>query len=208
MLASEGAIDSVSIEDRVVVHTVAEAPPRGVAGSGLIDACGRLRRSGILAENGRIRSAAELPELSAAVARQILPEGFMLARGLGNNIVLTQKDIRELQLAKGVIFASIETLKSEMGVGDDDIAELCLAGTFGSYLRISSARDIGLVPQLAEEKIRAIGNAALAGAKMCLLSAAVRREAEDLARRIEHIELPGRSDFRDLFMDSMFFPPL
>jgi uncharacterized 2Fe-2S/4Fe-4S cluster protein (DUF4445 family) len=208
MLASEGAIDSVSIGDSVVVHTICDAPARGVAGSGLIDACGQLRRSGILAENGRIRAAAEIAGLSPTVARQILPEGFLLARGLGNNIVLSQKDVRELQLAKGVIFASIETLKSEMKIGNEDLADLCLAGTFGSYLRISSARDIGLVPPLPEDRIRAIGNAALAGARMCLLSTAARAEAEDLARRIEHIELPGRADFRDLFMSAMSFPAL
>ena len=208
MLASDGAIDSVAIDEGVVVHTVSDLPPRGVAGSGLIDACGRLRRTGILAENGRIRSAAEVPDLHPDVARHILPEGFLLARGLGNNVVLTQKDVRELQLAKGVIFASIETLKSEMGIANSDIAELCLAGTFGSYLRISSARDIGLVPSLPEDRIRAIGNAALSGVKMCLLSISMRREAEELARRIEHIELPGRADFRDLFMNSMLFPAI
>ena len=83
-----------------------------------------------------------------------------------------------------------------------------LAGTFGSYLRISSARDIGLVPPLEEGRIRAVGNAALVGAKMCLLSLEARAEAEDLARRIEHVELPGRKDFQDFYMKSLFFPPL
>jgi uncharacterized 2Fe-2S/4Fe-4S cluster protein (DUF4445 family) len=135
-------------------------------------------------------------------------QGFILARNRGTEIMLTQRDMRELQLAKAVIFAAIETLKSKMQVSNEDIEEFFLAGTFGSYLRIASARDIGLVPRLPEGRIRAVGNAALVGAKMCLLSMEARAEAEDLARRIEHVDLPGSPEFQDLYVKSMFFPPL
>ena len=156
MMASEGAIDSVSIGDHVTVRTIGDAKPRGLAGSGLIDAAGQLRRSGILAKNGKIRPAAEVPSLSARVAERLRAnddgQGFILARNHGTEIVLTQRDMRELQLAKAVIFAAIETLKSKMQVSNEDIEEFFLAGTFGSYLRIASARDIGLVPRIAGGK--------------------------------------------------------
>lgn len=212
MMASEGAIDSVSIGDHVTVRTVGNAKPRGLAGSGLIDAAGQLRRSGILAENGKIRSAVDVPSLSARVAERLMAakdgQSFVLARSRGTEIVLTQRDVRELQLAKAVIFAAIETLKSKMGVSNEDIEEFFLAGTFGSYLRIASARDIGLVPRLPQGRIRAVGNAALVGAKMCLLSMQARAEAEELARRVEHVDLPGSREFQDFYVKSMFFPPL
>ena len=212
MMASEGAIDSVSIGDHVTVRTVGNAKARGLAGSGLIDAAGQLRRSGILSENGKIRPAADLPSLNARVAEHLKAakdgQSFVLVRSRGTDIALTQRDVRELQLAKAVIFAAIETLKSKMHVSNEDIEEFFLAGTFGSYLRITSARDIGLVPRLPEGRIRAVGNAALVGAKMCLLSMKARAEAEELARRIEHVDLPGSREFQDFYVKSMFFPPL
>ncbi len=212
MMASEGAIDGVSIGQHVTVTTVGDARPRGLAGSGLIDAAGQLRRSGILAESGKIRAGAEIGSLSPAVAERIMRyddgNGFVVTRHHGMDIVLRQRDVRELQLAKAVIFAAIETLKSEMGLTNEDIAELYLAGTFGSYLRISSARDIGLVPPLPEGRIRAVGNAALVGAKMCLLSVEARAEAEELARRIEHVDLPANPKFQEFYVKAMFFPGL
>ena len=93
-----------------------------------------------------------------------------------------------------------------MGIDSDQIDELYLAGTFGSYLSIPSAQTIGLVPRLGPGRVSAVGNAAMVGAKMCLLSLEARTEAEGLARRIEHVELPLRKDFQDLFMEAMLFP--
>ena len=105
-----------------------------------------------------------------------------------------------------MIYAGIEALKVEMGITNEAIDELYLAGTFGSYLDITSAIQIGLIPPLPIERVRAVGNAAHVGAKMCLLSVDARREAEELAKRIVHVELPLRKDFQDIFADAMLFP--
>jgi uncharacterized 2Fe-2S/4Fe-4S cluster protein (DUF4445 family) len=208
MIASEGAIHRAQLGDTVTLETIGGAKPKGLAGSGLIDICAELRRVGLLNKLGKFMSAQSLPSLSRSLADRMIDGGksFLMARSYGKDLCLTQRDVRELQLAKGVIFAGIEALKVEMGIGDDDIDELYLAGTFGSYLSIASARMIGLVPRLAAERIRAVGNAAMVGAKMCLLSLEARAEAEELARRIEHVELPQRKDFQDIFMEAMIFP--
>jgi uncharacterized 2Fe-2S/4Fe-4S cluster protein (DUF4445 family) len=209
MIASEGAIHSVRLGEGVEVETIGGAPARGIAGSGLIEVCAELRRAGLLSPRGKYVEAASVPPgLAPAVAARLRDGKFVVARSLGREIALTQRDVRELQLAKGVIFAGIETLRIEMGIDHQGIDALYLAGTFGSYLDIPSARRIALVPPLPSERIHAVGNAALVGAVMCLLSLDARDEAERLARRIEHIELPLRKDFQDIFMDSMAFPAI
>ena len=208
MIASEGAIYRVEVGNDVSFETVGGAKPRGLAGSGLIDLCAGLRRVGLINAQGKYVAPGKLPALGAPLRQRMLEakKKFLVARSYGKSLWLTQRDVRELQLAKGVIFAGIEALRTEMGISTDEIAELHLAGTFGSYLDVGNARTIGLVPQLALERIRAVGNAAMVGAKMCLLSCDARREAEGLARRIEHVELPTRKDFQDLFMEAMAFP--
>ena len=210
MIASEGAIHRVQMGETVALETIGGAKPKGLTGSGLIDICAELRRVGLLNKQGKFVSAQGIPTLSRSLADRMVAGGksFLMARSYGKDLCLTQRDVRELQLAKGVIFAGIEALKIELGINDDQIDELYLAGTFGSYLNIDSARTIGLVPRLPGERIRAVGNAAMVGAKMCLLSLEARAEAEELARRIEHVELPLRKDFQDIFMDAMFFPTI
>jgi uncharacterized 2Fe-2S/4Fe-4S cluster protein (DUF4445 family) len=210
MIASEGAIHRAQLGETLALETIGGAKPKGLAGSGLIDICAELRRVGLLNQQGKFVPAGGVSSLSQSVADRLIDGGksFLMARSYGKNICLTQRDVRELQLAKGVIFAGIEALKVELGIGNEEIDELYLAGTFGSYLSIASARTIGLVPRLPAERIRAVGNAAMVGAKMCLLSLEARAEAEDLARRIEHVELPLRKDFQDIFMEAMFFPPV
>ena len=207
MIASQGAIHRVEIGDDITVDTIGGEKPKGITGSGLIDLCAELRRVGLIDARGKYVSPARLTLQPALAARMLEAEKqFLVARSYGKNIYLTQRDVRELQLAKAVIFAGIEALRIAMGIEREEIAELYLAGTFGSYLSIRSARRIGLVPSLPEGRIRAVGNAAMVGAQMCLLSLDARAEAEALARRIEHVELPTRSDFQDLFMEAMQFP--
>lgn len=211
MIASEGAINKVKIDEQVAVETVGNVKPKGLAGSGLIDAGAALLRAGLMDERGKFRSQEDAARFSPPKVTNHLIKAekgyeFLLARSYGKDLKVTQRDIRELQLAKGVIFAGIESLKIEMGIGNDQIDELYLAGTFGSYLNIASAREIGLIPPLPEERVRAVGNAAHVGAKMCLLSVEARQEAEALAKRIQHVELPLRKDFQDIFADAMLFP--
>jgi uncharacterized 2Fe-2S/4Fe-4S cluster protein (DUF4445 family) len=124
----------------------------------------------------------------------------------GEDILLTQKDVRETQLAKGAIFAGYEILKAVLGVKDEDVTEVLLAGAFGNYIRREQAKRIGLLPDLPTEKIKFIGNAAGTGAKMVLLSRELREEACEISRRTEYIELAVRTDFHKIFAEAMFFP--
>jgi uncharacterized 2Fe-2S/4Fe-4S cluster protein (DUF4445 family) len=135
---------------------------------------------------------------------------FILVHGretqTGEDILLTQKDVRETQLAKGAIFAGYQILKAVLGVKDEDVTEVLLAGAFGNYIRREQAKRIGLLPDLPTEKIKFIGNAAGTGSKMVLLARELREEACEISRRTEYIELAVRTDFHKIFAESMFFP--
>ena len=217
MRATRGAIEGVRIgEDAVTLQTIGDAPPVGLCGSGLIDAVAQLYRRGLLDATGRMRSAEDVrathPE--PLRARLVTWEGvraFVLAtpEETGSTaVVLTQKDIRQLQFAKGSIATGIQVLMNEMGVKAADLQDVLLAGAFGSYIHPDSARTIGLVPPVALERIRAVGNAAGEGAKIALLSYREREAAEGMPSRVEYLELSGREDFNDLFMKALGFPPL
>lgn len=217
MRATRGAIEGVRItEDAVTVQTIGDAPPVGLCGSGLVDAVAQLYRRGLLDASGRMRSgeevAARMPEVLAS--RLILLDGiraFVLATAHqtgGPPVVLTQKDIRQLQFAKGSIATGIQVLLNEMQAVPADLSEVLLAGAFGSYIHPDSARTIGLVPPVPLDRIRAVGNAAGEGAKIALLSYREREAAEAMPSRVEYLELSGREDFNDLFLKALGFPPL
>ena len=124
---------------------------------------------------------------------------------LADKVVLTQKDIREVQLAKAAIRAGIKLLQKRIGFEDSDIKQILLAGAFGNYIRRNNAVRIGLLPGIEHERIRFVGNAACSGAQMILLSTQSRMLAKHLARRIEYIEIAHEPDFADVYADSMMF---
>ena len=217
MRATRGAIEGVRIgEQEVSLQVIGDAPPAGLCGSGLIDAVAQLYRRGLLDATGRLRSAAEVAATVPAdlAARLVTIDGvraFVLATESETGerpVILSQKDIRQLQFAKGSIATGIQVLMNEMGVAPGDLAEVMLAGAFGSYIHPDSARTIGLVPAVPLDRIRAIGNAAGEGAKIALLSYREREAAEAMPDRVEYLELSGREDFNDLFMKALGFPPL
>ena len=214
MRAAAGAIDRVDLRgDQVVCHTIDEAPAVGLCGTGLIDAVAAVLAAGVVTRTGLLGPAAALAH-APGLARRIVgadgDTGFLLADGRetrsGHPILLTQRDIREVQLAKGAIAAGIETLLEAFGATVDDVAEVLLAGAFGNYIRPDRARDIGLIPNVPLEKIRFVGNAAGAGARMLLVNRNLRQVARDVARGVEHVELSQRPDFQRRFADAMFFP--
>ena len=126
--------------------------------------------------------------------------------GATHEIVLTQDDVRQVQLAKGAIAAGIAMLHHVAGIRSEHLAELMLAGGFGNYISIRSALRIGLVPALPAHRIRYVGNAASLGAQLCLVSEPERARAERIARSIEHVSLAAHPDFQDIFVDCMNFP--
>jgi uncharacterized 2Fe-2S/4Fe-4S cluster protein (DUF4445 family) len=124
----------------------------------------------------------------------------------GRPLYLTQKDIRELQLAKGAIAAGSKTLMDEMGVGIEDIDRVYLAGALGNYVNPLSAMRIGLIPKVRPGTIQSLGNAASTGASMVLLCRTYWQMAKELAHSIEHIELSARTDFNEYFIENLNFP--
>ena len=213
MRGALGAIDRVTVDDDIRVHTIGEADALGICGSGLIDLLAGLLDASVIDWTGLIQVEAREalpPKLAARVLRRgqerqvvVLQPGEAGAR---QEIVLTQDDVRQVQLAKGAIAAGVAMLQRVAGVPDARVAELMLAGGFGNYVSIRSAVRIGLIPPLPEEKIRYVGNAASLGAQLCLLSETERGRAERLAARIEHVSLAAHPDFEEIFVHAMNFP--
>ncbi|NMB12386.1 MAG: DUF4445 domain-containing protein [Firmicutes bacterium] len=215
MRAGEGAIEFVEIGEDVQSLVIGGTKPRGICGSGLIDLVAELLRGGIIDATGRLMDQGELGELSPKLVERIRPgeagNEFVVAWASetadGGDIVLTQRDIRELQLAKGAIRAGTMILQKVLDIKDEDIDELLLAGAFGNYIRKESAMGMGLLPRIPLDRIRSVGNAARVGARLCLISRLSLEEATRLAQEIDYVELSGRPDFQEAFMDAMLFPP-
>jgi len=186
MRAAEGAIEGVKIKDDVEIDVIGKALPRGICGSGLIDAIAEMAKTGVISKTGRLATRSkdleQLPPLLQKRIRKTEQGGeFVLVwaqnTATGEDIVLTQKDIRELQHAKGAMKAGAQILMTEMGIGPDQLDRVLLAGAFGNYIKKESALGISLLPSIQVEKISAIGNAAGEGAKMALLSIVERAKA-------------------------------
>jgi uncharacterized 2Fe-2S/4Fe-4S cluster protein (DUF4445 family) len=209
MRATEGAIERVWIDgESVKLQVIGDRAPVGLCGSGLLDAVAQMREVGVLSQSGRMATPeTAASQLHASLARRLVREdgsvGFSLARRGRRSLLLTQGDVRELQLAKGAIRAGISILLDEYGIGHEDLEEVLLAGAFGSYINPSSALSIGLVPPVPRDRIAAVGNAAGQGAVMALLSTRFREEAAGIARSVEYVELSARPDFMDQFMEAM-----
>ena len=215
MRAADGAIDKVVMGDDVLVSVIGNASARGLCGTGLIDAVAELLRVGIVDAMGRMLPQDELPSGLPDALRERVVAGepgtdFVLVHAEATQnrqpLLLTQRDVREVQLAKGAIFAGISVLKGVLGVSDDDISEVLLAGAFGNFIRRSMAKRIGLLPNVPVERIRFVGNAAGVGSKMALIARDCRQAAERISRETEYIELGGRADFQQEFMMAMLFP--
>ena len=207
MRATTGAIEGVTLGDRVELQVIGgDVQPEGICGSGLVDVVAQLLLAGLMDHSGRLKSADDVP-LHPLHERLIDIDG-MRAFLLADGVYLTQRDIRELQFAKGSIATGIKVLMDILGATTDDLDEVLLAGSFGSYLNPESAKVIGLVPPVDVDSIIAVGNSAGEGAKIALLSYRERQVAFELPARIEYVELSGRSDFNDSFVSVLGFPQL
>ncbi len=199
MRAAEGAIEGVKIGDdgHIVLTVIGDETPVGIAGSGLVDAVSELVRAGILDHSGRFVQGSH-PNLGKVGEETI----FTLA----DDVFLSQRDVRELQFAKASIATGWNILCRDLGVDPTEIAQVLLAGSFGSYLSPASAVRIGLVPRLPLTRIVSAGNVAGEGAKIAALSVQERSAAQALLDEVEYVELSGRADFNDLFIDQLSFP--
>ena len=217
MRAADGAIESLKIDgDAIELAVIGDTEPAGICGSGLVDAVAELVRCGLLDHSGRFIPDEEAASSHPGLADRLTMIGkervFVLhwrdgtAGDPESSVFLSQRDVRELQFAKASIATGWNILLRELGVEPGDIAQVLLAGSFGSYLTPLSAVRIGLVPKLALPRIVSAGNVAGEGAKIAALSLRERAEAYSILREVEYVELSGRADFNDLFIDQLAFP--
>ena len=197
MPACKGAIDHVWLEDGKIRFSVIgqdENPailPLGICGSGLIDAVSVFLETGILDSSGRFLNSYCRPDAPAYA--------------FSDTVFLTQKDIRELQLAKAAIAAGIQLLCEQLGITPDQIQRVLLAGAFGNYLNPASACKIGLIPEILKERITSVGNAAGIGACRCACSREEFERTKKLAAETEFLELAGLKNFQDAFVENLNF---
>jgi len=215
MRASDGAIEVVKLGDDVELGVIGDVTPRGLCGSGLVDAVAELVKLGLLDSSGRFVADEVAKELAPGLADRLTFIGqervFVLHRERPDSdptegVVLSQRDVRELQFAKAAISTGWTLLMEELGLAHRDIQQVLLAGSFGSYLSAASAVRIGLVPKLPVLRIVAAGNVAGEGAKMALLSRRERAGALALLEEVTYVELSDRADFNDRFVDLLAFP--
>ena len=214
--AVEGAIEAVVLNgddiDIDVISGLKAATARSICGSGLIDAVAVLLDLGVIESSGRLSNRGKLEgTVSDAILARVTQVGGQGAFVLAHNgesdppVILTQRDIREAQLAIAAIGAGIKLLQRKIGIADSDIRQVLLAGGFGNYIRRESALRIGLLPRVALEKVHFVGNAAAIGAEMVLLSHECRELTTEIAGRIEYVETAGRADFQAVFTESLLF---
>ncbi len=218
MRAASGAIERVVVDaqGKLTLAVIGGARPAGLCGSALIDVAAELLRHGLLSPEGRIASADRLPDqLPRPLAGRLTSanghDSFLLARpeetAIDGPILLSQRDLRQLQLASGAIRAGIVILLRRAGLEPQALGEVDIAGGFGNYVRRRNAQRIGLIPQsVPEQRIRYQGNTSLAGARLVALSTKARRTAERLARQTEHVDLSTDHGFQWAFADAMIFP--
>ena len=214
MRAADGAIEVIRLGDTVELGVIGDVEPKGLCGSGLVDAVAELVRVGLLDSSGRFVPDDDAPTIAPKLADRLTRIGeervFVLHRPQPDAppedcVVLSQRDVRELQFAKAAISTGWTLLLEELGLEHRDVQQVLMAGSFGSYISAASAVRIGLVPKLPVLRIVSAGNVAGEGAKMALLSVRERVGAQALLREVSYVELSDRPDFNDRFVDQLGF---
>lgn len=203
MRAAPGAIERVQIEaGEIRIQTIGNQPPVGICGSGILDAVAEMFLVGIIDYRGGLNNEHTLVRTSQGRGE------FLLAAaeksGHQRDIVVTRKDVNEIQLAKAAIRTGIDILLEEAGIVADDIEEFIIAGAFGTYIDTANAVRIGMFPDIPLNRFRQVGNAAGMGAKQMVLSKKRRQMTTEIIERMEYIELTTAPSFSDLFMKALY----
>jgi len=211
MRATTGSIEKISIDPDtfdVYYRTIEDAPPIGICGSGLVDAPAEFLKTGLIMPRGNF--VTEMTERTDRLRKG--PNGweFVIAwkkeTEIETDIVITLGDIRELQKAKAAIHTGADLLMQRMGVTDDRLSKLVVAGAFGNYIDPENARIIGMYPEIPLERIEFAGNLAGTGARMTLMSAEMREYAEEISSKVKYYELAADKDFQKEYINSLYFP--
>ena len=199
MRAAPGAIEYVRLtNDRLELQTIGGDSPTGICGSGLLDVVAQLRLNEIIDVRGRLGD-------HPLVRKEGGSKEFVLAERPGATpITITQKDVRELQLAKAAVRMGIMALVENAGIEEEDIQKVIIAGAFGTFIDVNSAITIGMLPDLPLDRFEQVGNAAGTGARMALISKMEREKASQLAEKIGYLELAQVQDFNERFVEATY----
>ena len=205
MRAAKGAVEYFDITDSgITVRTIGESRAEGICGSGLLDIVGELVRTGAVGSNGRFvkKEKDKLPEFLSERLREYHGKTAFL---VAEEVYLTQKDIRQVQLAKGAVRSGIEFLMKQLGIGAGEVDRVLIAGSFGFHLRSESLINIGMLPREFEGRIEYVGNTSKTGGTAFLLNRGFRSEALEMVSRIRTIELADDPDFQKVFVECLNF---
>ena len=211
MRAATGAIERVFIDPEtleVTYRTIEDAKPIGICGSATVDVVAEMLKAGVIDRSGKINTKLETARLRV---KDNMPE-LVIAWGNetegGDDITITQRDVREIQLAKAAIYTGASILMKKMRVKATDIKHVFIAGAFGTYVDPRSAKVIGMYPDVPLDRVKFVGNAAGSGARMALTSVKARRLAEEIRAKVEYLELGADPEFEGEFTKALFFPHL
>ncbi len=210
MTGGVGAIQSVDFSCQQPLDIIGAVPAKGICGSGLVDAMSEMLRLNIIGRNGRFHKAEDVsPEMADRLTKYGGRPAFRLSEENILPVVITQKDIRQVQLAVGAVRAGIRLLLEYDEKQYDQLDSFLIAGGFGNYLHLKSALQLGLLPpELPMERFKYVGNSALAGAVKALWQTNAQHDILQLTENVEHLELSFLPNFQDLFVESMEFPPV
>lgn len=203
----KGAICKVDLEKDIIYDTIGNDNPIGICGSGVLDIVAQLLKYNVIDETGRLCDQDEIKDdkLKSKLVNNNMKE-FVLFKNDDKDIIsITQKDIREVQLAKAAIRAGINILLNEANLKLDDIEHVYIGGGFGNFMNVDSCLEIGMIPKELKGKIISIGNCAGSGAKKYLLSKRLRKVTNEIINKSTYIELSKRQDFQEYFVDCMMF---
>ena len=206
MRAGKGALELFEIDDdsNIHTHTIGDVKTTGICGSGLLDIVGELVKTGVIGSNGKF-VAPEKGTYSEKLKKNMVELEGKLAFQVAEDVYLTQKDIRQVQLAKGAVRAGIEALLLSQNVRAEDVDLVEIAGSFGYHLRAKSLINIGLLPKEFEGKVDFVGNTSKSGGKAFLLNTDLRRYMEKLVDKIDSVELSNRDGFDKIFLKALNF---
>jgi uncharacterized 2Fe-2S/4Fe-4S cluster protein (DUF4445 family) len=195
MRATLGAIEQVTIDDALSYKVIGGGKPAGICGSGLISLLGELFKAGMVDQSGHFSDGSH---------------SFLIERGAGTesgeDLVITDSDIENLIRTKAAIYAACALIMDKVGLHWTDISRVYIAGGFGRYLQIADAILIGMLPDLPEERFTYIGNSALTGAYIALLSREHRQKLTDIASRMTYVDLSSDPRYMDGYVKAMFLP--
>lgn len=208
MKAETGAMESLCLNSDLDVEfkTIGNTKPKGLCGSAMIDVVAEMFKLGIVNSSGRISSDLKTPRLRRTDKQMEFVIAWANETGINRDIVITQKDVGEIQLAKAAIFAGCSVLMNARNLRLKDLDRVLVAGNFGSYINPENAKLLGLVPDVATNRIEFVGNTAVTGAKMVLVSKETRETAERISKEIRYLELATAPEFSKELTDAMFIP--